>query len=804
MKKRISFLAAVFIVLFYTYPVDVQGQRASSINKRQSDRADSIDIMHYHIQLAIRNLASKTISGKAVLTMDPLRIDSLTTIQLDLLKLQVDSVLLMDSGNPVRTSFFQNDSQLFVAINRKIQPAATDSLVVVHIYYKGTPQSDTRWGGFYFSGNYAYNMGVGFNAKPHNFGRCWFPCIDNFTDRAFYDFSITTDADFKAICNGILQSETPHPDGSITWNWSLAQPIPTYLVSVAVGKYEWVRASYQGANRVLPITIATVAADTAKARTSFQRLQQAMTCFESRFGSYPFDRIGYVAVPFSSGAMEHASNIAYPIYAVNGNTDYETLYAHELSHMWWGNQATCRTAEDMWLNEGWASYCEALFLECAYGKDAYLNNIKEKASEVITGAPAQDKGWYPVSGVPHSATYGMHVYTKGALMVHTLRTLMGDSAFFAACRAHLAKYYFKDVNSYDLMTSFQPFTSLNLLAFFNKWIYEPGHADIVVSEWTQRNEPEGVYVHAGFMELKYLQQTPGQQLPFEVSYLLANGTTIRKQLILQNGGITWDTILPAAVNAYWINENQGIYLGAKTVRQPVQSAGTLQLPEINLTLTVQQPGSNTELILTQHRVGPTENAIRMQGIRISPERYWTVGGNLGNGFSSRAFMAYDGNPQSYLDQELLNAVTNEDSMVLLYRPSPVDSWQVYTDLTFQPGPSKTDKIGRFWLNNLLKGEYVLGVRDQRVTALSSPASNPHSFSCYPNPANQSEVVLDFEDNKEAQMISIYTATGKLIEQFVLKSTDQKHILPIHGWNAGTYLIVASGKSGTYTRKLLIP
>ena len=113
--------------------------------------------------------------------------------------------------------------------------------------------------------------------------------------------------------------------------------------------------------------------------------------------------------------MEHATNIAYPRYAIaNGDKTSETLFAHELAHHWWGNTITCKTQEDMWLNEGWASYSERLFLEAVYGKKAYEDDIEANHHSVLQFAHVLDEAVLPVSGIGHANTYGRHVYDKGA------------------------------------------------------------------------------------------------------------------------------------------------------------------------------------------------------------------------------------------------------------------------------------------------------------------------------------------------------------------------------------------------------
>ncbi len=754
--------------------------------------APVIDIIHYDLSLSIQNLATKTISGTAKLKL-VCGVNGLGLIKLDLLKLAVSTVMLNDTAQ----AFSQTDTTLSITLSSPKQAGDTIELAIT---YSGQPVTDAQWGGFYFSGNYAYNMGVGFKSNPHNFGRCWFPCADNFTDRATYSFHITTDATFKAVCNGLMLPETPNMDGSTTWNWQQNQSIPTYLASVAVGKYEFVKYDFVGTNRTYPVWIAVVAADTAKAKISFAKVSNALHCFEQKYGPYPFDRVGYVGVPFSSGAMEHAANIAYPNYAINGNTVYETLFAHELSHMWWGDLATTRTAAEMWLNEGWASFNEALFLECVYGKAAYTNDIEAKAIDVLLNAPKDDGAWLPVSGVPHEVTYGTHVYKKGALMVHTLRALMGDSAFFAATKHYLAQYSFKDVSTEDLKNAFQQFTPKDLGGFFQKWIYTQGHSDIVMSSFSQNGEN----YHAEFYELSAQNSLVTASLPFTFTAVLSNATTFQKALQLQNGQASFDTVLPASVSVidYAVNADYKVQLAHLSQTQAISTTGSKTFSNVLFSANVQTTSGNDSLTITHHWVGPLAGTIRQQGIQPSTERYWTIAGNLNSNFKATGFFSYDGNPNSFLDAALITQT--EDSLVLLYRPDVNTNWMIHTDHTFQPGASKTDKTGRFWVNSLQKGEYTFGMRKAVVVGLKEETSrNTSSFKIVPNPADtDGQIKIVFNSKTYVKQVVIRDMQGKTVKKLTIESFVENLPLSIQELPAGQYIVTSIFKDSSASQQFL--
>lgn len=797
-NSKINFMKRVRLCLLFCVSTFCMIQLASAT------RIDSVDVLHYNLNMSIRNLGSKSIAGQALITAR-CKYSITNRITFDLLQLAVSEVRINDS----LVSFTQTDSTLHIQCDETYTLNDTLQLAIT---YGGQPKSDGIWGGFYFSGDYAYNMGVGFEANPHNFGRCWFPCNDNFTDRATYEFHVETDSGFVAVCNGLKLPENLAPNGGRVWNWHLQQPIPTYLASVAVGRYVLLEYSFTGKERNYPVVIAVTPADTVKAKTSLQKLNQAIACFEDKYGPYAFDRVGYVGVPFNAGAMEHATNIAYPLYALNGNFTYETLFAHELAHMWWGNLATCSTASDMWLNEGWASFNEALFLECVYGSDSYDQEINQNTLDVLLGAPRNDGAWYPVSGVPHNATYGTHVYKKGALMAHSLRAIMGDSSFFVACKTYFNTFHMKSVNTADLQGVFQEYTTVDLSSFFANWILLPGHSAVAVSNYKTISTLNGLHHQFELTELYRYHTSPTSKLPVTLSlHLSSQNTPVLKTIWIQSGQALFDTILPNSVrlNAYELNSNQKVYLGQYTTDTLISNTGLVNLPNVLFSLNIQQNSSNpSRLFVTHYWVGAIDQNLRNEGIRISPDRYWSIQGIADTSLNSWAFLNYNGTPSQFLDADLLANMQTEDSLVLLYREGPGKPWKVHTNNTFQPGASKTDKSGRFWITRIQNGEYAFGLRDAKVVGMAKNQTQPLNtvgFLVIPNPASVTgALTVQFDQPLWVKEVEIHDTKGKSIYTLPVKTSTQTILLKmLPQLPTGQYYITVKGLSTSKTQSFLI-
>lgn len=456
LKKQITTTIIIFLTTF------------SFSQTENNDFRNNIDVLHYSINLNITDFVENQIFGNTIVQLSPTKKD-ITEIQLELLKLNVDSVFLF---NEKVTDYKYNGKLITIPYNPEISEGKC--CTQINIYYHGHPVQDASWGGFFFSDSTAYNIGVGMAADPHGYGRVWFPCIDSFTDKATYNYHITVPEGFKAVCSGVLDSETKNKDKTVTYSWSLKQEVPTYLVSVAVANYAVVEDIYKGIKRDIPINLYVYPEDYENAVYSFQNLKKAMASFEKGYGEYVWDRVGYVEVPFTSGAMEHVCNIAYPEYAFDSTLFRETLMAHELSHHWFGNLVTCATSGDMWLNEGWASFSEALFKEDVYGKEAYKEYVRENHIKVLTRAHILDNGYRAVYGVPHDYTYGTTVYDKGADVAHTLRGYMGDSLFFNSLTAYLKAFSYKAATTYEFRDFMSEYSGIDLNPFFDSWVFEKG------------------------------------------------------------------------------------------------------------------------------------------------------------------------------------------------------------------------------------------------------------------------------------------------------------------------------------------
>lgn len=781
----------------------------------QSTFAQSaFDVKHYSISLDISNISSASIQGCCSIKIQS-ETNGLQQVQLSLLALNVDSIII----NQNTAAYTYNATALIIQLPT---PLNTGDSTEITVCYNGQPVMDASgWGGFYFSGNYAYNLGVGFDANPHTYGRVWFPCVDNFTDRATYEFHITTASNHKAFCGGLLIDSTLNGNGTITWDWQLNQSIPTYLASVAVSAYTSVNDNYPSiAGNTVPVMLAAQPADTTKLKSSFIHLPNAFSGFEECFGAYRFDRVGFVLVPFNSGAMEHATNVAYMRASVTGGLEYESLMAHEFSHHWFGDLVTCETPEDMWLNEGWARYSESVFFEKVYGAARYKKNIRKNHKDVLQFTHITDDGYRAVSGVPHEYTYGSTVYDKGAEVAHTLRGYMGDSLFFSCVTDYLDAFKFNHASSIDFRDYLSQCSGIDLTPFFENWVFNPGFPHFSVDSFFTAQS--GSNFDVTIFIRQRLKSAPAlySNLPVELTFFSENFDSVSQTVLFSGSCGIHHTELPFAPAFIAIDIHEKISDAITDKYLRVNTTGNLDFEEALMTMNVTQISSEALIRVEHNWVAPVPMKTIIPSLHLSKERYWKVDGILPNDFTASAKIIYDGTVSTstgYLDNQLIS--NKEDSLLILYRPDTKMDWAIHPSFTINPQGSLLNKKGEITINNITKGEYALGIWDHSRPVIdsqfvSSPCfylaaneiektSSELAFTIFPNPANDSFFIRFEKPLVEDVQVSILDLTGKMVHTLSAKQASEQVKVSLANWSNTTYLVKIENAKGLAVKKLLI-
>ncbi len=765
----------------------LKSQNGSLKSAADNLRSDTTDIISYSINLDFTQ--SNTISGsnKIVFTAKM----AMQSISLDLLQMTIDSISHL-SGN---LSYSYNDTLIICDLSSALNVGQTDSITV---YYHGSPQQDASgWGGFYFQGNYSYNLGVGFAADPHNYGRVWHPCFDNFAERATYDFEILSNGGKTAYCNGeLISRQTVGTDSSISI-WHMPDPIPSYLASVAVAPYTHAELEYASniTNDTTPIWLIAEPSDTNDFKSSFTNIQGAMEAFETFYGDHAWNKVGFALVPFNSGAMEHATNIAFPAATANGSLLYETLMAHELSHHWWGDLVTCQTEEEMWINEGMASYSEKLFLEHVYGRQNYLSEMRDNHHNVLHLAHILDSGYYALNAVPHAYTYGEHSYNKGSDVAHTMRGYFGDALFFQGLQSIITNYAGGNLSSVDFMDHLNTVPGINATDFFEDWIFSPGFSHFQVSSFAA-TPSAGLYdVDVVVSQKLKATTTLHDNVPLQVSFIDASWNIHHEEIMMSGAFDLFNFQIPINPVHVFVNMDERINDATTSENHTITSTGLSNMPYANTRLTI---GSLTDSVFvraTHHWVYPNFTQGVPANVVISPQRYWSFRSIDAQNMSATIRFDYNGqqNNAGYYDDELFidygTETFVEDSIVLLYRPDKQSAWTIHPDYNIAFQGLNTDKKGAITTNVYMDGEYTFGYK---TNAVSVQEPEPKAFLIYPNPGSD---FINIELDKQGPFTCfIYDSNGKIVSKNQL--SDSNNQIPVSQLSSGLYIvsIVQNSKS----------
>lgn len=437
------------------------------------------DAIHYDLNLSF-DIPNRSISGINYIRLRA-ETDTLRSIYINIYdNLQVNKVSvqnMMRTGINYRyakdiqqwyepESFTQTKSYLIIRLKDSDVPMNGDNLAL-KIEYSGKPVK-RGFDSFSFKELYG-NMYIYTLSEP-NWGPVWWPSKDFPDDKAEMEMHLRVPTGMKGVSNGLLTDTVQNGDGTTTFNWKTNYPIATYLVSIVVGKFSYWEDTYTSldGNKQMPVVYYAFPKDSAKASVDWKPTPDMIKYFAQTFGEYPFinEKYGNCQFGWTSGAMEHQTITSYGYLLITGDNRYDFINAHELAHHWFGDAVTLKDWKNIWLNEGFASYCEALWKENIGGKTAYFDHMKGFDYGYFSGTVYDPKGF-----IDNPAIYAT-IYQKGAWVLHMLRGVMGDEKFFAGVRAYYEKYKFSNAETKELVAIMEEHYGGSLTDFFDQWVYK--------------------------------------------------------------------------------------------------------------------------------------------------------------------------------------------------------------------------------------------------------------------------------------------------------------------------------------------
>jgi aminopeptidase N len=424
------------------------------------------DLLFYHLDIRIDPDAKK-ISGKNTVRFKMLKDD--TRIQLDLYaNLAVDKILLTGTTGPELT-YYRDMNTVLVDFPQTLKAGQT---YAIDFYYSATHSDTSRLRGLTFAQDPA--------GRPWIYTTCegpgaatWWPNKDQWRDEVeSMRISVAVPNALTDVSNGKFLGKTDLGDGYTRWDWHVQYPINNYNVSVNIGHYvTWTEPLGD-----MPMDFFTLPEDQGKAKPQFAQAKAMLEGFAKFFGEFPFKKDGYKLIQVPYSGMEHQTAVTYGNGFRNGyggrdwtgvgiSPRFDFIVIHESAHEYFGNAVSAADVSDMWIQEGWCTYLEGLYVEHMWGKEdgiKYLNGYKRMVQHRST--VIQPRGL-------HRSPMGNDQYFKGALFINTLRSVVNDDAkWFKLIRDMYDKFKYQNIMTEDMVAFFNQQTGRNFTPLFDQYL----------------------------------------------------------------------------------------------------------------------------------------------------------------------------------------------------------------------------------------------------------------------------------------------------------------------------------------------
>lgn len=745
--------------------------------------AQSIDVQKYNLHLRV-SITGDSLDGYTDVIFRSGQAN-LTSVQLELYKFSVDSIV----QNKTKLAYtYPNDSLLQITLI----PLALNEVDTVRVYYhgvRGTAQRDPGGlGGFYNSGEYAFATGLAGGGiwQKISFASSWFPCVDNFTDKAIFEFFIDTEDEYVAVCNGVEVSNTT-AGGLRSVHYEMTDTIAPYHANVIAGPMtKTVRSLSMPA---IDLIIHSRNASSAALTATLDLLEAQLGIFEADYGPYAWDHVGYTYCPTGGFALENPTNVAMSdqLLAAASGSQHVNVLAHELAHHWFGNLITCQQPSMMWLNEGFARWNESYFREKELGVADAREHLETSHRGALNYGHVIDKGFFAVGNIPYQVTYGNTTYEKGATVAQTLRHQIGDAAYFPALQALFnSPYRWKNVNNDQFRDFLAAQTGQDLNDFFAKWVMQPGwvvfRLDSVRAVASGPNTNLTLHVGQGLFQ----KTDRSNNFLLEVGFVRPDLSLLLDTIRVGGTQSTATYTLPFEPRAVVLDPNERVLDGSLHRQAVITTPGNHLQRNTGLTLEVSALSSDLSLHTHYMYANPTQAVDTL----YMAANCWRIDlATQPNSTASYGFRFDFDATESFIARDLrwfrqlpphLRAV---QQLRLFYRPNAGTAWQLVPNQVLSTAPvfdfTTTIRVP----GNPPEGEYAFGVfawptsRNQAV----APAALLH---LYPVPARH-ELHVQWEgDATQVAHWQVTDLAGRSLAQYPATQAT----IGLDGLGSGLYVL----------------
>ncbi len=448
--------------------------------KRQERLIETWQPLHFDVKIVFDDNLSRLASATTDVTI-LIRQNDVTKIDFDFGTMPVSAVRVDNEA----AKFAQTGEKLDVYLTK---PAKQNQKINISVTYSGVPQD-----GLILTkdrdGN-ASAVGDNWADRVHH----WIPCFDHPSAKASVRFTVTASSQNTVVANGVFVSVKENPDATKTWIFSESKPVSPYNMVVAVGRFA---NALMKTKSPVPISYYVPNSDRQFAAQGFSPAAPSVLTFSELIAPYPYGKLALIVGATKFGGMENANTIVFTptlfenfLQAKPRSARYniprnvEEVVAHEIAHQWFGDSVTEATWADLWLSEGFATYFAGIFLEKNEGKARFREYMREKAKNYLA---YEKKNKSPVHDTETETLFDLltpNNYEKGGWILHNLRGLLGDEAFFRGLRNYYDKHKDSTATTEDLRAALEKSSGKNLKDFFDRWIYKSGHP-IYQTAWKQ-------------------------------------------------------------------------------------------------------------------------------------------------------------------------------------------------------------------------------------------------------------------------------------------------------------------------------
>ena len=420
------------------------------------------DLLSYHLDVRV-DPEKKYLSGKNTIRFKMLSDD--TRIQLDLYEnLDVGKIVL--GGRELK--YERELNAVFVDFPETLRRGRE---YAIDFHYSGVPRETGRFGGIAFRKDPAGNPWINTACEGEG-SSIWWPSKDQWRDEVkSMRLSVSIPNGLVDASNGRFMGKTDLGDGYTRWDWEIHYPINSYNVSLNIGKYE----HFSDALGDLTLDYYVLPENVEKARRQFAQAKPMIEAYQKYFGEYPFKKDGYKLIEVPYSGMEHQSAVTYGNRYANGYLErdwtgvgispkFDFIIIHESAHEWFGNSVSAADVSDMWIQEGWTTYLEAVYVEHLFGSEAALKYLNGYRSKVANKAPIITE-----RGLHRSPPQDQ--YFKAALFLQTLRAVVNDErAWWKLMRDTYQEFKYKNIMTEDLIRFFNRKTGKNWTPVFDQYL----------------------------------------------------------------------------------------------------------------------------------------------------------------------------------------------------------------------------------------------------------------------------------------------------------------------------------------------